>query len=385
MTIIKKAVNYCRDYFLRKEITLTPDKELFGKIKGWILISYIINPFIHKKRQQSLPISHTNWWECTQIAKTFLDLGYGVDVINWDNKEFTPKKKYIAFIDIHSNIERLYPYLNNDCIKILHITGAHWLFQNEAEYNRLLKLKERRGVTLFPKRTVPPSLGIEFADFATILGNDFTVSTFSYAKKPIYKIPISSSIIFDFPKEKNFEYCKKSYLWFGGLGMVHKGLDLVLEVFKLMPDYNLFVCGPVKDEKDFEKAFYKELYQTRNIKTIGWVDIGSQDFRKITNNCIGFIYPSCSEGQAGSVVVCMHAGLIPIISYESGVDVGDFGILLKGCSVEEIQEKITKLSELSIDELKNKSYKAWEYARSNHTREKFSNEYRNFVKNVLKL
>ncbi len=43
-------------------------------------------------------------------------------------------------------------------------------------------------------------------------------------------------------------------MWFGSGGMIHKGLDLVLEVFARMQEYHLHICGPVHHEEDFCKS-----------------------------------------------------------------------------------------------------------------------------------
>jgi len=381
MKIIKKILKYLKYLLSKKVITLKPE----CKSKGNVLISYIITQFLKKRKNNLNYLSHTNVWECYKIANIYLKFGYTVDVINWDNKEFIPKKKYKVFIDIHSNLERLSTIINNDCIKILHITGAHWLYQNTSEYKRLLELQKRKNVTLIPRRIAPFSLGIENADLAIILGNEFTINTFRYASKPMYRIPVSSSVLFDYNENKNFNDCKRNYLWIGSIGLAHKGLDLVLEAFSQLPDYNLTVCGPIKEEKDFEKAYFDELYNTKNINTVGWVDISSMEFKKIVNNCIGVIYPSCSEGGGGSVITCLHAGLIPIVSYEASVDVLDFGFVLKELSIEEIIKNVKTVSSLGINELKLKSKKAWEYARKYHTRGSFAAEYEKFVRNVLKL
>lgn len=352
------------------------------KYAGDVLVSYIIPDCLFKK-VHNISKTHSNEWECLQIANIFLNLGYNVDIINWTNNKFLPKKNYSFFIDIHSNMERLAPILNKDCIKIFHITGAHWQFQNSAEHLRLLKLQKRRGITLISRRMVTPNLAIEYCDYATILGNEFTVNTYAYAKKPIYKIPLSTAVLFEFNENKNFGKFRRNFLWLGSLGLVHKGLDLVLEVFNKLPEYKLYICGKISEEKDFEEVFYKELYNTPNIETLGWVDISTQKFLDITNNCVGLIYPSCSEGQAGSVVTCLHAGLIPIISYESGVDIDNFGIILKQCTIKEIKSSIEKLSNFSSEQLKKMSKEAWEYARANHTRVRFAEKYKNFVVNIL--
>ncbi len=40
------------------------------------------------------------------------------------------------------------------------------------------------------------------------------------------------------------------------------------------------------------------------------------------------IFPSCSEGQSGSVLTTMSLGLIPIVTKEVGIDVFDKGFLI---------------------------------------------------------
>jgi len=342
-----------------------------------VLLSYITRPFIVKENDPSF-YSHTNTWECLQIAKIWLNHGFNVDVIEWDNSSFIPKKDYHVFIDIHSNMERLAPLMREDCLKILHITGAHWRFQNAAEMKRLEELYIRRGVKLQPRRQVPPSNGIEYAECATILGNKFTKDTFAFAGKPLYSIPLSTTVQFPYYK-RDYHNIGNNFLWLGSSGMVHKGLDLVLDAFSQLPSCNLTICGPVRSEPDFETAFYKELYHTPNIKTIGFINIRTKKFQEIIQKSAALIYPSCSEGQAGSVVTCLHAGLIPIISYESGVNIDDFGILLKKNSVDEIIETIKDFSKKDEKTLEQMSRGAWNYARTNHTREKFSECYNKFI------
>ena len=115
---------------------------------------------------------------------------------------------------------------------------------------------------------------------------------------------------------------------------------------------------------------------------IGWVDVSSSLFTDITDKCVGVIYPSCSEGGGGSVINCMHAGLIPIVSYESSVDIDDFGIYLNNCSVEEIKRSVRMVSNQSAEKLKKMSRKAWDFARTNHTRDRFAKEYRKVIEKL---
>ena len=350
--------------------------------KGNVLLSYRIEPFLLKPGQP-MPNDHTWYWEVWQIAQTFLTLGYNVDVIQFHNDKFVPQKDYAFFIDIRHRMEALAPKLNKDCIKIFHVDIANMVFRNAAECNRLLELQRRKGITLKPQRFEVPNLGIEYADCAIVLGNDFTTDTFKYANKPMYRIPISSPSVYPYLDNKDFEAVRKRFLWFGGSALVLKGLDLVLDAFAQMPEYHLTICGPVSNDKEFEQAFYKELYETPNIHTYGWIDVSSPDFIEVTNNCLGLVYPSVSEGQSGAVISCLQAGLIPILSYESGVDVHDFGVIFDNLFVDEIKAKVRSISNLPVEDLKLMSRQAWEYARANHTKENFAQVYRNVVERII--
>lgn len=350
--------------------------------QGNVLLALWIKPFLLKDGDP-LPNTHAHNWRSLQIAKTFLDLGYCVDVIDYLNSEFVPKKKYAFFVSFRTHFERIAQRLNKDCIKIVHLDTAHWLFNNCATFKRGLNVQQRKGITLKGLRIIETNMAIECADYAIISGNRFAIETYSYLQKPLFHIPYPPCAVYPWPEEKDFDSCRKNFLWFGSSGFVHKGLDLVLDVFAEIPDYQLYLCGPIKDENDFEKAYYKELYQTPNIHTIGWVDIESPEFIEVTNKCIGFIYPSCSEGGGGSAITCMHAGLIPIVSYESSVDVEDFGIILKDSSIEEIKASIQMISSLPAEKIKSMSRKAWEFARAHHTRERTKEEYRKVIEQIV--
>lgn len=355
--------------------------------QGNVLISYLIDHFLvdPAKVPVTHPIHwHTNSWESWQMAQTFLDLGYNVDVICWMNRMFIPTAEYSVFIDVRHNMERLTPFLDPACLKIQHLDCAHLSFLNAAESRRLLELQQRRGFTLLPRRLEPPNLGIEHADCATILGNRFTAGTYAYSGKTLYPLPLPSAARFAWPEEKDWTACSRNYIWLGSGGLVHKGLDLVLEAFAGMPDFHLFVCGPVNREPDFERAFHRELYETANITTLGWVDTGSEEFRQLTLRCAGLVYPSCSEGQCGGVITAMHAGLIPVVSVESGVDVDEFGMLLPSSSVATIQAAALSLASLKPAVLESMARGAWETARSRYTRENYQKEYRSLVETLLK-
>jgi glycosyltransferase involved in cell wall biosynthesis len=350
---------------------------------GDVLLCYENRAFLLKPGDP-FPIDHTNRWESWQIAKTFVDLGYRVDVINENNFSFVPTNSYAFFVGNRINFDRIAGLLNKGCIKILHVDTSHWLFNNMAEYRRLELLKQRRGFALHPDRYLTPNYAIERAEYATVLGNEFTVGTYKYANKPLFRVPISTPVVYPWQDDKEFDRVRKSFLWLGSEGFVHKGLDLVLEAFAQMPDYHLTVCGPIHTDQNFQNAYRDELYKTPNICTVGWVDVSSPKFIEIVNDCVGIVFPSCAEGGGGGVITCLHAGLIPIVSREASVDVDETrGVMLKESSVDEIKASVQTLSALPAPQLAEMSKRNWDFARTNHTRETFAASYSRAVSEIV--
>ena len=360
-------------------VSLNPET----KSQGDVLLSWLVEPFLLKPGEP-IPNSHTQYWDCLQMARTFLELGYSVDVIDTGNRTFSPKKHYSFFVGHRSNFDRIAALLKRDCIKIAHLDSAHWIFNNHSTYQRKLELQQRRGITIKEShRLIELNLAIENADYAVTYGNEFTLGTYRYANKPLFRAPISTCALFPWPEDKNFGACRSNFLWFGSHGFVHKGLDLVLEAFSEMPEYHLYVCGPIQNDKSFVTAYRKELYHAPNIHTIGWVDVNGSEFTEIANKCLGLVYASCSEAGGGSVIACMHAGLIPLVSYESSVDVEDFGVILKDNSIDTIRNTVQTVSNLPAEQLQRMARKAWEFARAHHTRENFSEEYKKIVLSIM--
>ena len=127
------------------------------------------------------------------------------------------------------------------------------------------------------------------------------------------------------------------FLFFASGGQVHKGLDLLLEVFAAESDLELFVCSSFAAEHDFCDTYQKELYGCSRIHPVGFVDIRSEAFRDIIDQCSYVIMPSCSEGIAGSILTAMSAGLIPIVSRECGF-ADDEVIHLPSCELAVIRQ-----------------------------------------------
>lgn len=354
-----------------------------GQPRGNVLVSYANQGLLMMKRGLAIPTSHEQYWKTIAMAQTFIDLGYNVDVIHTQNQQFIPCKRYDVVVDTRFNLQRLAPYIDSGCIKIFHSDTAHIVFHNAGEMKRTLALQERRGVTIPPNRFERPNLGPEFADYITTCGNEFTMGTYRYARKPIYQLPVTVEPLRPWPEGKDFETCRTRFMWFASRGMVHKGLDLVLEAFLELPEYHLTVVGPVEDEPEFVNVYRRELYHTHNIKFVGWLDKESKEFKELLYQSVGHILTSCSESGAASVLETMMGGVLPIVTYESSVDVEDYGIFLKNSSIEEIKDGVRVVAAMPAVELKRRAQKAWERVHARNTRVRFAEAYRALIEMLL--
>ncbi len=362
---------FSRKAEVAEPVVLRPE----SKERGCVALSYITWPF-REGWDSPKARGHTNAFEVVAMAEAWRDQGFRVEVCDYTDETYVPPSDCVVAIDLHSNLEQWEDKLPSGCTKILHATGCHWRVHNKAELDRIAAVQKRRGVQLQPRRQVVPNRAAETADELTVLGNEHTIGTYAFAGKPITRIPISSAYEFEWPEGKNFEQGKRRFLWLGSHGMVHKGLDLVLEAFAGMSDLHLTVCGRPEKEPDFFKAYEQELTQLPNIELRGWMDLGSPEFAELATTHGTIIYPSSCEGGGGAVIHGMHAGLLPACTAEASVDLGDFGVWISALDVAAVAASARQIAALSASELEARSRLAYDHARQHHTRNTFSGAYR---------
>lgn len=357
--------------------------------RGVALLSYLTAPFIQAPgKKPSDP--HTNYWECAEIARLLQKRGFDVDVINASNTTFIPRKKYDVIIDTHQNLERLHTLLPKHCVKIMHVTFAYPEFQNRAEEKRLESLFIRRGLRLPPHRFVAPSENAKYADYLVGFTSETIEKSYKKFGKDIFPIPISVSETYEFPNKKDFEITRSHFLWFGGGGAVHKGLDLVIEAFIKMPHLKLSLIGPAVWEKEFEKVYEKELtspnikrYHRPQIGTDGVIRVDDRKLIDIFNECATVIFPSACESASGSVIQAMHGALIPIVTKEASLSPEAPSIFIEEATPEGIKKAVEKFLALPVVDVRKMAEESWNFARRNHTKETFSEAYNNFLNKIL--
>ena len=173
---------------------------------------------------------------------------------------------------------------------------------------------------------------------------------------------------------------RKKYLWFGSYGYLHKGLDLVLDLFFRRNDIELFVCGYSDREKEFLSAYGTRIADAPNIHDLGFVDIRSDEFKNILSQCGSVILVSASEGCSTALLTVIgNGGLIPIASRSCGIDIDDFGFVVENDSSESLEDAINSYLETDDDRLNEMSELGFEYVNKNYKEENFKNKLLRYI------
>lgn len=344
------------------------------------LFVYITVPF----QTKVISDAHQAHWQAIEIARLIGNYGYNVDVVDYTSAEIQLDKTYDMVIGlIPRGIDLYSNHMNPGCIRIAYLTSMNLDITFGNEKKRLAELKKRRGIVLQP-RHFGGSIQKDIENFtaAWYIGNEFNFHSYDcFAMPPSYQI-INNGYKFDW-YNPGLERDSKSFLFFGSLGQVHKGLDLLLELFaEELTDYKLYVCGGYEAEKDFCREYRKELFHTKNIFPQGFVDIKSKKFRSIIEKCAYTILPSCAEGCPGSVLTTMSAGLIPIVSKECGLD--DALITLPDCKKDTIKNYIEEYGNKDAEWICEHSRQAVELINRQYSKEHFSASIKRALEGTLK-
>ena len=348
------------------------------------LLSYITIPFYKNS------FSHTNYFEAHSWAKALDSLGYRVDVINYD---FPSKKldttQYDLICGFGDVFQKHFETVNSRAKTIHYGTGMHVSHQNNASLSRVRDVHTKKGVWLggsarFVEKTWTHQTAL--VDGIIALGSD--VCAESYRKYYDGKV-LSSPLLFyqvqdvDKIMKERGRNSNTHFLWFGGAGLVHKGLDLLLDYFYENPSLTLHICGPIESEPLFVQAYKKELLETKNIIMHGFVDIRGQVFEEIIKRCAFVVFPSCSEGGAASVLNAVgNGGLIPIITKQTSMCTG-CEICIKSLDMDGISRAIEEALALSDDEITNLQHRNYNYVKSNNSQENYYSLLRDNIKEIL--
>lgn len=351
------------------------------------LLSYITSPFTRRET-----LVHTNELESRLIAATLRDLEYNVDIVNYDDERPVEYQRYDLILGFGAPVVNSFVNRRKPIKVISYLGGMHNYVQNLATLQRVEDVYRKRHVWLLDsgRFVVHDWTSISLISDATIaLGDEAVAETYQrYTNKPLYMLPSLYYALYDYREivaGKDFGASVRHFLWFGGSGLVHKGLDLVLETFADQPDLELHVCGPIHVESAFEACYRQELYALPNIHTYGFIALDSPTLRQLLQTCGWVILPSCAEGGGSSVLnVAANGGLVPIVTRESSVYIGDFGVRIPDLSAAGTRKAVQAAQQITPDDLRRRSLICGAYFVNQHSVSRYTEQIQAAIEQILR-
>ena len=343
--------------------------------------------------KKSLPKYHSNFTECHIIAKCFDRLGYSVDCVS-RTKTGIDYSKYDIVFGINGNaFMGAFSTKNRaEALKIFYSVGAETLFNYRVTALRNMDFHDRHGEwMLSANRYIPGDARTYYeahlSDAVICLGDEYVYNHFvaedsnngKYKWLPAFYFPTVGT-----SQKKDFAKCRKSILWFGSSGMIHKGLDIAIDFAIEHPEYTLHICGGSRQETDFWNYYNPRLKAGNNIHYHGFVDIESEKYAQILSQCGILLNPSISEGCAVSVLnVLGNDALLPVYSKATGVELSHCGICVSNVTYKDFEQALTELESLPTEIFEQKALSAHAHVKENCTIEKYEERMYSCLKEII--
>ncbi|MEK6788302.1 MAG: glycosyltransferase family 4 protein [Pseudomonadota bacterium] len=320
-----------------------------------VLLSYITYPF---QEMPEAPLRHSQQVEARAWAELLHERGYIVDVVDFDEPNFGGlDRPYELVCGFGLPYEQLIQRRQPNQRFFYYATGCHPTFQTDVAIRKLLDFERRYH--FWPRvgmRLATFTMPLQFvvSDEYLVLGDDAVAETYQQA---IYRGRVHSLhnlfLSGGGPQKPRTQIShRKSLLWFGSFGCVHKGLIDVLEAMRSLPDYELHLGGlsPVERSMLHIDEIFADVMP--RVTDHGFVRVGSPEFSALMARASLLVFPSISEGVSGAVLTALaHAGGYPILSRMTGVELEGRGIKLPEISPASIVAAVQSLESMPDDEL----------------------------------
>lgn len=316
-------------------------------------------------------------------------LGYAVDA-TWFGGPFPSKlDDYDVVFCLHDGLARMADRLSPDARKIMLLTGSSADYQNRRERERLAALATRRGGACVTRRQIEnvdrELESLSLADDCLLQGNAHTRSTYAaFLHAKTILVPVTGAAETSPSKSSRAYEGPRHVLWHFGIGAIHKGLDLAVEVFLRNPDWTLEVVSQACGEADFLAVYGEEIRKAGNIRLHGFEFPSSRRFHEIAQRCVAFLGTSCSEGTSTACITSLQHGLVPVVTRDCGLDLEPgLGAMIETESVESIERALAQVLDLPADELARQGRLARKRAAESHSRSSFAHSMRSVLERLL--
>lgn len=310
---------------------------------------------------------HTNRYELFQIIRALIQLDCCIDVCSFaepEAKQYIDTKQY----DVVLGLGEMFRYAaeHSNAYKILYMTENPYYISYQREKERVDYYNSRHGMqeTLFRTGMFFKENDERLADAIICMGEPAYYQQLNVPVKRIFPSAFLNEAFGDYSKRE-----KANFLVLGTDGFIHKGNDLLVEVFNKHSEWNLYMCGYQVTETIKKLG----LTLSENIHDCGYIDIGSENFKQLAELCTYIVLPSCSEAPSTAVLTGMRHGMIPIVCHGNGLDDLDkYCIFFDGYMLSDIEKKLEQVMELSDEEIIKRREEIVTYANQEFSLEKFS-------------
>lgn len=342
---------------------------------------------------KELPKHHSNLTECLVIAKCFSRLGYNVDCASRAKTgiDYTP---YDVVFGINGNafMGSFSPCAGVSPQRIFYSVGAETCFNYRKTSMRNLEFHRRHGRWFLDSNRYMPGdprnyYEAHFSDAVICLGDEFVYKQFldedsapeRYRWLPAFYFKVKEPCV-----NKDFAICRRNLLWFGSTGLLHKGLDIAIDFAAAHPEFTLHVCGSSSNEKDFWEYYNPILRKCSNIVLYGFVNIESDKFSQILDNCGIMLNPTISEGGAVAALnVLGNGALLPVYSQATGINLSGNGIVVPDVTYEAFEKALFEADSLPLDTFAAKAFAAHRLVREECSLEKYEERMFKYIKSII--
>ena len=325
-------------------------------------------------------MEHTSAQEMSQIIKVLTDMNFCIDVCDCANKEviYEMPENYYDYIFGLGDMFRYALSRNPDALSILYMTENPYYISYRYEMERIQYFYERTG-----KKTALCRTGKFYheddekqADAVICVGEK---KYFDHLQCKVMRV-FPSAFKNRFLENPSEGRKKTNFLVLGVHGFVHKGNDLLIEVFRKHKEWNLYMCGTnIKGE--CKKLGYE---LTDNIIDCGFVNTASEDFADLLRKCAYVLLPSCSEGMSTGLMTCMMHGIVPVTMRGTGMDeLCDYCLFFDDYKIEAVEKKLSEVTEMGADEYEKLCSKIYKYANRMFTLREYTENMRKIFQDLL--
>lgn len=342
-----------------------------------ILLCYLdYQRTVQELRQHS---GHTNRQEMMQMLKVCIENDWCVDVCGC-NDPYAHEQIRDNYYDYILGFGENFRYAcehNPNAFSMIYMTENPYDISYARESERIAYFKERTGREFHLERT-----GVYYhkddekqADAVICLGDERYFPECTNVCRIWPSALKNPEFALDFSEKK-----KTSFLVYGVDGFVHKGNDILVEIFAKHPEWDLYLCGTRGAEKAKEAGYTL----TPNVHAVGFVDTLSPQFNEIAGKCYYLLLASGSEGLSTAVITGMRHGMLPIVSKGIGLDdLGDFCRYFPDYHVQEIERTLMEAVGAEEQQLQKMSQEAMIYADDNYKLSDYTEGLRRALRDVV--